>query len=341
MKRITIKELAKLSNVSPKTISKALNDQSGVNEELRIKIKELAQETHYIPNLFGRGLKGSSVKTVGVIITSSYNPNFADVISGIGEIADELGYSIILCNSNEDLASENKQIELLIQKQVDGIILTPASDSRDAKRAGVEKLKKLGIPYILIYRNIKGEERNCVKTDNVQGGYIATKYLIDKNHRNILFLSPYLMSDKMNFVSQDRLSGYNKALEEINIKAPENNIYHCNKISLDSGYEVMSTILKERRDFTAVFCFNDIIAFGVVKAIHECGLKIPSDIAVIGFDNMLFSQVCLVPLTTVHQESYKIGYTAMEIVLKKINSDNNFDGIQMIFAPRIIERSSV
>jgi len=229
----------------------------------------------------------------------------------------------------------------LIEKQVDGIILTPASDSINAKRAGIEKLKKLEIPYILMYRDIKGEERNCIKNDNIQGGYMATKYLIDKCHRNIIYLAPYLTSDKINFASRDRFLGYKKALEEINIKSPENNIYQCNKISLDSGYEVMLAILAERRDFTAVFCFNDIIAFGVVKAIHECGLKIPSDIAVIGFDNVLFSQVCLVPLTTVHQESYKMGYTAMELVLKKINGGNNFDEKEMIFTPRIIERSSV
>jgi LacI family transcriptional regulator len=340
MKRITIKELAQLSSVSTKTVSKALNDQPGVNKDLRKKIKKLAQKKNYIPNLFGRGLKGNSVKTVGVIVTSSYNPNFADVISGIGEIADESGYSIILCNSNEDINSENKQIELLIQKQVDGIILTPASDSIDAKRAGIEKLKKLEVPYILIYRGIKGEEKNCVRSDNILGGYLATKYLIDKRHRNILYLTPYLTAEKINSASQDRFLGYKKALEEINIKALDNNIYQCKNISLDSGYEGMVTILRERRDFTAVFCFNDIIAFGAVKAMHECGLKIPSDIAVIGFDNMLFSQVCLVPLTTVHQESYKIGYTAMEIVLKKINNDNNFGKTQMIFTPRIIERLS-
>jgi LacI family transcriptional regulator len=340
MKRITIKELAQLSNVSTKTVSKALNDQPGVNKELRKKIKKLAQKTNYIPNLFGRGLKGNSVKTVGVIVTSSYNPNFADVISGIGKIADEFGYSIILCNSDEDLKTENKQIELLIQKQVDGIILTPASDSFGAKRAGIEKLKKLEIPYILIYRNIKGEEKNCVRTDNVQGGYIATKYLIEKGHRNIIFLTPHLRPNKINSASYDRFLGYKKALGEINIKAPEDNVYHGKRISLESGYEVMSTLLKARRDFTAVFCFNDIIAFGAIKAIHEWGLKIPSDIGVIGFDNMLFSQVCLVPLTTVHQESYKIGYTAMEIILKKLSNDTDIDKQEMIFTPRIIERLS-
>ena len=341
MKRITIKELAKMVNVSPKTVSKALNDKPGVNKELSQKIKKLADKMNYIPNLLGRGLKSNSIKTIGVIIPSSSNPHYSEIIKGIVEKSDEFGYSIILCSSDDDLEHENKQIKLLIQKHVDGIILTPAPDYINSKKKGIEILKKLGISYIFINRYLKGEENNCVKIDNVLGGYIATEYLIKKGHKNIIYLSPHLTPQKINSSAIDRIKGFKKALTENNIPVNNKNIYICDSITLESSYNTMLNILKERRDFTAVFSFNDVVAFGVIKALYECKLRIPSDVAVMGFDDMLYSQICLVPLTTIRQEPYKIGSVATEILINRINGNKNINTKKMIFTPKIIERVSV
>lgn len=341
MKRITIRELAKFANVSPKTVSKALNDRPGVNKELSNKIKKLAKEMHYIPNLLGRGLKHSSIKTIGVIIPSSSNPHYSEITKGIVEESDKFGYNIILCSSDDSIDHEDRQIQLLIQKQVDGIILTPAPDFIDSKRIGIETLKKFDIPYILINRYLKGEEDNCVKIDNTLGGYLGTKYLIEKGHREIIYLSPHLTPQRVNSSANDRITGYKKALIESNIPVNENNICSCDTINLDSSFNAMLNILKKRRDFTAVFSFNDVVAFGVIKALYECRLRIPSDVAVIGFDDMLYSQICLVPLTTIRQESYMIGSVATELLINKINGNYIVDANKMVFTPKIIERLSV
>ncbi len=340
MKRITIRELAKMANVSPKTVSKALNDQPGVNKELSSKIKKLAKEMNYIPNLLGRGLKHNSIKTIGVIIPSSSNPHYSEVIKGIVEKSEKFGYSIILCSSDDSISHEDQQIQLLLQKHVDGIILTPAPDFIDSKRTGIENLKKFGIPYIFINRYLKGEENNCVKIDNILGGYLGTKYLIEKGHKEIIYLSPHLTSQRVNSSANDRIIGYKKALTENNIPVNENNIYSCDSINLESSFNAMLNILKKRRNFTAVFSFNDVVAFGVIKALYEYRLRIPSDVAVIGFDDMLYSQICLVPLTTIRQDSYLIGSVATELLVNKIIDNYVVDANKMIFTPKVIVRLS-
>ena len=334
--RATIKQIAKIANVSPKTVSKSLNDKSGVSEELRNSIKKLAQDLGYIPNMLGRGLQGHPMNTIGVLISDNTSPSYSEIIKGIESKAEEHNYNIILCNSNENNKLQDKHIKMLIEKQVDGIIMAPVPVVDDLNMGGIDELSKRNIPFIFINRKIIGKEFDCVQTDNVLGGYLATKYLIEKGHRNII----HLTTSKSISSASERIQGYMKALQEADIPFDTENVFYCETVSIDCSYQTMLGILKGRRNFSAIFAFNDIVAYGIIKAVYECRLRIPSDVAIIGYDDLPYSQICLVPLTTVHQESYQIGATAMEMLLQKIENPRTDLGLTML-QPRIVERSSV
>ena len=313
MKKATLRDIAALLQTTTKTVSKALNDQPGVSPELRDKIKLAAEELHYVPNIFGRGLSGKPQRTIGVILPENANPFYSFVIKGLEQEATDADYSIMLCNSNDDLGRENKVLRVLIEKHVDGIILTPAQPRANQH---IELLQRQKIPYVLINRTIPGHDYPCIKADSTTGAYLAGQYLLDKGHRRILHLTRFSSV----IAVEERIQGMERAFQERGLAWDPLDISRsCKEVSVEGGYAAMQAILKTRRDFTAVFAFNDILAFGALKALLECGARIPQDVAVMGFDNILFSDVCLVPLTTVNQNNAAIGAIAMQVLLEQIH----------------------
>ncbi|PIE36152.1 LacI family transcriptional regulator [candidate division KSB3 bacterium] len=335
MKKVTIKDIAALVGTSPKTVSKALNNKPGVSQELRQKIKETAEKLNYVPNAFGRGLSGKPLRTIGIIIPENSNPFYSFVLKGVEQQATEAGYAIILCNSNEDLEREQHLIQVLMGKHVDGMIISPAQPGINHN---IERLQRLKIPYTLINRTISNQCHPCVKARNADGAYLAGQYLIRKGHRNVVCLTRQYSVTAV----EERLQGFRRAFEEQNIFFDEEgNVYRrCQDINVESAYVAMCSILKERKNFSAVFAFNDIIAFGAMKAIQEYHLRIPYDIAVMGFDNIMFSDISLVPLTTVNQNLPEIGISAVEVLLQQIHGE--FIGhYRLMPEPYIVERKSV
>jgi len=335
MKKVTIKDIAAIVNTSPKTVSKALNNQPGVSQALRQKIKKTAEELNYVPNIFGRGLSGKPLRTIGIIIPENSNPFYSFVIKGLEQQAAEADYTIILCNSNDNLQRERKLIQVLMEKHVDGMIISPAKPD---KNHNIERLQRLRIPYTLINRAIPDQDHPCVKARNVDGAYLAGRFLSQKGHANIV----YLTRQRSVTAVEERLQGFQQAFQEQRILFDEHRAVYrrCRDISVESAYVAMLSILKERQDFSAVFAFNDIIAFGAMKAIREYRLDIPHDIAVMGFDNIMFSDISLVPLTTVNQNLPEIGMSAVDVLLQQI--DGTFSGqYRPMPAPYIVERQSV
>lgn len=335
MKKTTLKEIAEQSKTTVKTVSKALNNKPGVSDDLRSKIKKIALDKNYIPNIFGRGLGGLSMKCIGVIVADNENAAWARTVKGIEEAAAEKNYNIFLCNSKEDLAIESKLIRILIEKQVDGIIWSPAHDNK--MRQDFKIMKNLGIPYILLNRYIQSEEENCVTTDNITGAYLGVKLLLEYGHKNIIYLTSL---DKTSVV-EARIKGYKKALKEFGVPFDKNNIYRRAAIRIESGYEEMKTILSKRRDFSAVFVFNDTVAYGVLKALKEAEIDVPREKAVLGFDDIRFSDICHVPLTTVHQSFYTIGRISFARLYNKINHGEQLISVEKVPGPYIVKRESV
>jgi LacI family transcriptional regulator len=334
MAKVTIKDIAALLSTSPKTVSKALNNQPGVSEELRQKIKDTAQALNYIPNIFGKGLSGQSLNTIGFIVPDNVNPSYSVVLRGAEKKAAEFHYNLILCNSNEDVQREQELTLMLIGKHVDGVIICPAYHPE--ANPNIALLQQFGMPYILFNRTIPHQKHPCVKTDNFRAGYLAGQYLFAKGHTQVLHVT---CRDSVIAV-EERINGLKAAFQEVHVSIPPANIYRRCDMSIESAYTEMMAVLNTRQDFTAVLAFNDIIAFGVMKAIRTLKYRIPADIAVMGFDNLLFSDVCLTPLTTVNQNLYAIGTTAMETLLQQIQREKHGE-IPAIPEPFIVERESV
>lgn len=334
MGKVTLKDIAAFVNTSPKTVSKALNNQPGVSDELRQRIKETARALNYIPNIFGKGLSGQRLNTIGFVVPDNVNPSYSLVLQGVEKRAAELRYSVILCNSNEDVIREKELIDMLLGKHVDGVIICPAY--HPGANPNIKLLQQFRVPYILINRTIPAQRHPCLKPNNFRAAYLAGQYLIQKGHREVI----HLTRRQSVIAVEERIEGLQAAFRDQQIPFPEKNIYRCCEISIESAHTEMMTILHNRNDLTAVLTFNDIIAFGVMKALHESQRKIPEEIAVMGFDNLLFSDICLVPLTTVKQNLYATGTTAMDVIMQQIHGE--FDGaIPVLPEPAIIERESV
>jgi LacI family transcriptional regulator len=334
MGKITIKDIAAIIETSPKTVSKALNNQPGVSKELREKIKKKARELNYIPNIFGRGLSGKSSKTIGVIITDTINPIYPLILNEIEALAAKADYNIILCNSHEDIHTEEKLLYVLLERRVDGVIIRPVDDPETSRN--LEILQQFGIPYIIINRIVPQQEHLCIRPNNFLASYLAGQYLIHKGHSNIIHLT---REDSVS-ESEERIDGLQKIFKEKSLLFQEENIYRRCKVSVESAYAETLRILRERRDFTAVFAYNDIMAFGVMKAVHECRLRIPSDIAIMGVDNLIFSDICLVPLTTINHNLRVVGAIAMEVLLNKIHKEHKTPP-PVVPDPYVVERQSV
>ncbi|MBC7189892.1 LacI family DNA-binding transcriptional regulator, partial [Candidatus Aerophobetes bacterium] len=214
MSRVTQREIARKAGVSINTVSRALNNKPDINPATKKKIIQIAKDLGYVPNLLAKSLKSGETKTIGVVVSNLFNPFFGPVIYGIDEKIRKKGYSIIICNSDNDYRREEDAIMTLVKKRVDGILVTPVKKgSLDASF-----LQNAKIPCVLMMSQFKSENFDYVGFDDKMGTFLATEYLIKKGHKRILYLSgpPYFS------LSQDRLAGYRKALEDNKIKMDKN-----------------------------------------------------------------------------------------------------------------------
>lgn len=331
--RVTQKVIAKVAGVSVNTVSRALNDKPDVNPETKNKILKLAKEFRYTPNLLAKGLKVGETKSIGVVLSDISNPFFSGVIQGIEDVAQKKSYSIIVCNSNEEYEREERSIRLLIQKRVDGVLITLV----EKKTLDISYLKDMNVPFVLIARRIGIPEVSYVVADDVLGGFLATEHLIKRGHKKILCIAgpPYVTT------AQDRLAGYRKALCQYGIKFDENLVEFTNA-KIEDAYKLIKSLLRrDKLGFTAVATFNDYLALGVIKALYEKGLKVPDDLALVGYDDIEFAALTVVPLTTICMPKYELGKKAVEILSEQLLEKSDFPKPQhIIIKPYLVVRES-
>jgi DNA-binding LacI/PurR family transcriptional regulator len=316
--KVSIKDIAKVAGVSHSTVSRALSGSPLVREETRSRIKQLAQEMGYYPSAVARSLVTRRTLTIGLVVTSVTDPFWAEVVGGIEGIALERGYSVLLANSNRERQRELAVVQMLGEKRVDGIIVA-------ASRVGAlyrPVLGELGVPIVLINRHSEEKEptMHSVATDNVQGGYLATRHLLDLGHRRIGYIAdPEDLSS-----NSDRLRGYRQALLEWDLAfnlppdAGGSTLVVDGNGQLEGGWHAMRLLLAASAPVTGVFCYNDLTAIGALRAIREAGKKVPEDVSVIGYDDLAMAAYTDPPLTTVAQAKREMGRQAMEMILQLI-----------------------
>lgn len=334
---ITLKTIAEHFNVSVNTVSRALRDKSGVSEKLRIKIKTYAEENHYASNLYARGLRGEGMNLIGLILADNYNPAYFDELRAIEEGAEELGYQIVLSNSQENIAVEKKHLRVMAEKRVDGILIAPCGYAPGEPANDYSLLEQMGIPFVLMHRYIKGKDYDCVKFDNVSTGIMGVQYLFSKGHKRIL----HIMPDSENTSVEDRFNGFRLAYLDAGMDLPEELILRCNISKMEEMESAIGRRLDQGGDYTAILTYNDLMAITTEKILYKRGIRIPEDIAVMGTDDISYSDLCLTPLTTIQHSSYELGKRALRLLKAKMEGKRIVSPVIENVGPELVERESV
>lgn len=327
----SIKEIAREANVSPSTVSKALNDRFDVSESTRKKILEIANQRHYEPSAIGKSLKLKKTENIGVIFCReskplSQNPFYSRVLEGIeGELAIN-NFNLVLHLLQP---GRNAPLPKMVrEKQVDGIILVGVFDTDF-----IDKMRVLNSKIVLVDPKIPVKDFSRVLIDSEHGGFLAAQYLVEKGHKRIGFISGSL--ERISF--HKRYDGYLKALSHYRLPFDKSLVQTG---GLEDGYKHMTTLLKMDNPPTAVFSANDINAIFAYKAVTDMGLRIPEDISIVGFDDIDMAKFSNPPLTTILVYKEEIGSIAVRNLLRILNNDEDKEPITVV-PTKLIERESV
>lgn len=327
MKVATLKEIANLLGISITTVSKALKDYPDVSAKTKKAVMEMADELNYTPNSFAVNLRTKESKTIGLIIPEVVHHFFSNVINGIIEEADKNGYLVIILQSNESLELEIKQVELLFNKRVDGILMSLSNDSNDDSH--LKNLINRGIPFVQFDKISKLIPSSKVIINDQKAASEAVQHLIDVGCKKIA----HIRGPENPQNSIDRFLGYKKTLEKNGIPFDSKLVYTCQNVTYQEGYEFAKQIVTDHPDVDGIFAITDLVAVGVMSYCNEIGIAIPSQIALIGFSNWFMSQVMSPKLSTIDQPSYEMGVAAFSLLHEEIICRRE----DRVFNPRIIE----
>ena len=325
-------DIARDLGVSLMTVSKALRSHSDISEQTRMRVMKRARELDYRPNWIARSLVTRRTYVIGLVIPDLMHSFFAEVAKGVTRKFEPLNYQIIIANSDENADIEERQVELLLARSVDGLII--ASSQPNSRRPLFATLANRGVPYVLVDRSPAGLDANFVGVKDEEIGAMATEHLIEQGCRRIAHIRGPLIP-----TGTGRLRGYGRTLAKHGLKAPPEYVV-SGQHSDGSGYDAMRQLLKLNPPPDGVFCYNDPVAAGAIKAVLEAGLKVPDDIAIIGAGNVHYSDLLRVPLSTIDQSSSAIGETAAELLVSCIESKTPVPAKRILIAPQLVVRES-
>ena len=331
MNNVTMKDIAEMAGVSKATVSMVMNKKdASISENTRKKILRIAKEMSYIPNSIARSLSTKKSGTIGIILPDITNPFFSEMARAIEDEAERLEYNIIICNTDNDKGKEEKYIELLISKLIDGVIFMSGGKSKDS----ITILKNNNVPFVLVDRYIEGYKDDYgVFCLNMQGVKDGIKYLYEKGNRKIVFVKGRENLE----ISKQRVEGYIEAMKEYGIY-DEKYIFEGD-FNVEGGIMATNNIINNSNNIDAIFYSNDMMALGGIKILLRNGYKIPGDISVIGFDNIQISEVIEPELTTISQPIYIMGKKACSILIDIINGELPAEK-QLYFKTKLIIRGT-
>lgn len=320
--KTTIKDVAERAGVSSATVSNVINDKGKVSEGTRRKVLEAIEELNYRPNASAqRRLQKSSRKSIGLIIKELHNPYFADVIIGAQNRANEKGYSTMVSTSEGQRMMEKNVVDLFVEKDVDGIIINPLLD-READLSHLFDLKRRNIPFVLLER-VHGLKSNLVDVDNVQAATEVTNYLLDLGHERIM----HFAGPEYSMHSDERIEGFRHAFFESELVYSDDFVVRAGA-HLEEGYETGIDYFRNRpadERPTAVTCYNDLVAIGLLRALRELDIDVPGEVSVTGFDNVKTCDYAPVPLTTMGVPTREMGASAVDVLIRQIEGSQEHE----------------
>ncbi|MBV9229050.1 MAG: LacI family DNA-binding transcriptional regulator [Chloroflexi bacterium] len=326
-----IQDVAKRAGVSIATVSRVLNGTARVNEEVTARVRMAAQELQYQPSRAARALRANQATIIGLLITDIQNPFFTALVRGVEDVAQRNGYSLILCNSDEDPRKEQQYIEVLCSERVAGAIIAP---TREHQRA-LKLFREHNIPIVAVDRRIKDGETDAVLVDNKRGAREATAHLLTNGYHRVGIVSGPLATT----TGRERLEGYRQALREAGI-ALDPLLERIGSFKEESGRQLTYELLDLENPIDALFVANNLMTLGALAALNERKRCIPDDIAIVGFDEMQWAALHAVSLTTVTQPVYEIGSTAALRLFQRLQNPTALTRQEILLAPTLHVRDS-
>lgn len=326
----TMKDIARIAGVSTSTVSHVINNSRYVSEEMREKIMAVVRDLDYQPSALARSFKLKETKTIGMLVTASNNPFFAEIVAAVERYCSRQNYQLILANTEGDQARLQKSLQMLLQKQVDGLLLM-CSDTHLSEQIELS----LNIPAVIMDWWPTELNADKIVENSEFGGYLATKTLIQHGHHEIAIITGNLQKP----LALNRLNGYKKAMAEAGFVVREEWIIESH-FNFQGGIEGMEKLFRLDKCPTAVFACSDSIAIGVYQTAWRHGLRIPQDISVIGYDNIALAEFLSPPLSTIHQPKNRLGKLAVETLLERIkNPQKSYRTFQL--EPTLMRRESI
>jgi LacI family transcriptional regulator len=332
---IRMKDIAAELGLSVVTISKVLRDHPDISNETRERVLKRVKELNYSPNATARSLVTGRSYLVGLVVPDLLHPFFAEIAVAISKTIRKSGYSLIIASCEEDAALEEQEIEQMVARRLDGLIIAACA----ASVAPLERLDEQNEPFVLIDRQIVGSGANFVGMDDRAAGRLATGHLLEMGCRRIAHIR-----GRENSTGEDRMWGYAEALEAAGLPVLDSYVIMRDKVDIDSrqqGAEAARRLLELHPRPDGIFCYNDPMALGAMQTILEAGLRIPEDIAVVGCGNLHYDDFFKVPLSSIDQQSNVVGERAGSLILSLIEAkDSRPRARTIVLEPRLIVRAS-
>ena len=326
---VSLRDVAKAAKVSVGTVSNVLNRPEVVAPETLARVQGTIKDLGFVPNGFARHLRSGHSRTLGLIVPDVANPFFTEVARGVEDAASKRDYAVFLCNSDESASKEDRYINVLIEQQVRGVLITPT----DVKSDRLDAMRARGIAVALVDREIKGRKQCSVSVDDVHGGQLGIEYLTGLGHTDIAWVCG---PDSIPQVA-DRGAGVAKAAKFAGAKVET---IRVSLMNTTQGEEAAKKILALKTTPTAIFCANDLVALGVMRTLRENKFKIPEQVSVLGYDDIEFAASAAVPLSSISQPAYQMGVTAADLLLNECEEAGTHEHQQIRFQPQLVERAS-
>jgi LacI family transcriptional regulator len=328
----TMMDIAKDVNVSVVTVSKVLRNQGRISEATRKRVLRRAKELHYQMNWAARSLVTRRTFTLGLLLPEFAHPFFADIARAVAHTVRPHGYHVLISSFEEDPHLEASESDSLLARQVDGLIIASSQPPQHLEM--FKRVQERNTPFVLIDRPIDGLRACFVGVDNRAIGKLGTKHLIDRGCCRIGHLRGPAVG-----IAEQRMEGYRREIIRRGLRAYSSYVVLGGR-SDETGYQGMRKLLKVKPRVDGVFCYNDPVAIGAIKAILEAGLRLPEDISVVGAGNVHYSDLLAVPLTTIDQGTCEIGVAAAKLLLARIDSKRTMRPQVILIPPRLVERAS-
>ena len=327
----TIRDVARKAGVATTTVSRVLNNSGYVSAATRARVEAAIQELGYVPNRVARSLRLKRTNTLALVVTDITNPFWTTVVRGVEDAANAAGFTVILCNTDESPAKQDAYLQVLLQKRVDGILLTPTHSTAEP----VSLIQRQSVPVVILDRRVPGAAVDVVRCDSEEGAYQLVGCLLDLGHRRIGVLTgPESVSTAV-----DRVAGYRRALREAGLREADEWVRY-GEFTLDSGARGAHEMLGLDPRPTALFAANNFIATGALRVLQEAGLGVPGDVSLVTFDELPCDPSSTPFLTVANQPAYEMGQQATELLIARL-SDPAADGYREIILPtQIVVRRS-